>query len=61
MGTKEIKKVFHFLEENQKHFTDSQFEFIKSLRKYFRWKKSLSEKQIACLVSMKENILTPAQ
>jgi hypothetical protein len=61
MGNKEIRKVFNYLEENQKHLTTSQSEFIKSLKKYFKWKKGLTTRQIECLVSLKENILIPEE
>jgi hypothetical protein len=61
MGNKEIKKVFSYLEQNQEHLTSSQSEFIKSLKKYFKWKKSLSMRQIECLVSLKENISIPQE
>jgi hypothetical protein len=59
MGNKEIKKLFSHLEQNKEYLTSSQSEFIKSLKKYFKWKKSLSMKQIECLVSLKENVLIP--
>jgi hypothetical protein len=61
MGNKEIKKVFNYLEENRGLLTSSQFEFIKSLKKYFKWKKGLTTRQIECLVSLKENILIPEE
>ncbi|HLN21840.1 MAG TPA: hypothetical protein VK213_12175 [Bacteroidales bacterium] len=59
MGSKEIKKVFSFFEENHDHLTPSQNEFIKSMKKYFKWKRTLSGKQIDCLISMKENMQVP--
>jgi hypothetical protein len=61
MGNKEIRKVFSYLEENQAQLTSSQSEFVKSLKKYFKWKKGLSVRQIECLVSLKENILVPEE
>lgn len=56
MGTKEIKQVFTYLESNQGVLTPYQADFIKSLKKYFTWKKNLSSKQIECLLSLKDNI-----
>lgn len=57
MGTKEIREVFGFLDENQKSLTQYQIEFIRSLKKYYRWKGNLSERQIECLVSLKDYIM----
>jgi hypothetical protein len=57
MGTKEIREVFGFLDENQKSLTQYQIEFIRSLKKYYKWKGHLSERQIECLVSLKDYIM----
>lgn len=59
MGSKEIKKIFSYLEENHNNLSQSQYEFIKSLKKYFRWKGTLSSKQIECLMSMRDNMHVP--
>jgi uncharacterized protein YvpB len=53
MGNKEIKAAFGYLETEQKHLTPYQVSFIKSLKKYYNWKRTLSGRQIECL----ENIL----
>lgn len=61
MGNKEIREVFEFLEENQKSLTQYQLEFIKSLKKYYKWKGNLTERQIECLVSLKDYIMAPTE
>ena len=53
---KEIRGIFNYLENNQKHLTSSQNEFIKSLKKYFRWKGNLTTRQTECLISIKDNM-----
>jgi hypothetical protein len=57
MGKKEIREVFDFLDENRKSLTPYQVEFIQSLKKYYKWKGHLSERQIECLVSLKEYLM----
>lgn len=61
MGTKEMRQIFNYLEDNQKHLTSSQYEFVKSLRKYFKWKGNLTPRQIECLISIKENMQVPVE
>lgn len=61
MGNKEIREVFEFLEENRKSLTQYQLEFIKSLKKYYKWKGHLTERQIECLVGLREYIMAPAE
>jgi hypothetical protein len=57
MSTKEIREVFEFLEGNRKSLTPYQMEFIQSLKKYYKWKGRLSDRQIDCLVSLKDYIM----
>ena len=40
-----IKQTFKFLAENSGRLSDSQLNFVKSLQKYFRKNKQLSERQ----------------
>jgi len=54
MSTREIREVFEFLNENQKDLTPYQIDFIRSLKKYYRWKGSLTSRQVECLVSLKD-------
>ncbi|HEX2921316.1 MAG TPA: hypothetical protein VHO50_09145 [Bacteroidales bacterium] len=56
MGTKEIKQVFRFFEANHDQLTYSQNNFIRSMKKYYKWKRTLTPRQIECLVSMRENV-----
>jgi len=61
MDTKEIRQTFNYLENNSKHLTSSQNEFIKSLKKYFKWKGNLTPKQEDCLISIRENMQVPVE
>jgi hypothetical protein len=61
MESREIRQIFNYLDNNSKHLTSSQAEFVKSLRKYFRWKGNLTQKQADCLISIKENLQVPVE
>ncbi|HEX2967524.1 MAG TPA: hypothetical protein VHO46_00350 [Bacteroidales bacterium] len=57
MEPREIKEVFNFLEIRHKSLTPYQVEFIKSLKKYYTWKGSLSARQVECLLSLKDYLV----
>lgn len=60
MSAKEIRDVFEFLDGKQKSLTPYQQEFIRSLKKYYKWKGRLSERQVDCLVSLKDYLMATA-
>lgn len=57
MEPREIREVFNYLEMKQKDLTPYQVDFIKSMKKYYRWKGSLSSRQMECLLSLKEYLV----
>lgn len=56
MENRDIKKLFTYLEANRKYLTPYQAEFMKSLKKYFTWKGTLTARQEECLINIKENM-----
>lgn len=56
MENRDIKKLFTFLEANRKHLTPYQADFMKSLKKYYTWKGTLTPRQAECLVNIRENM-----
>jgi hypothetical protein len=60
MEPREIKEVISYLESMHRNLTPYQTEFIKSLKKYYSWKGTLSQRQIECLLSLKDYVLATA-
>jgi hypothetical protein len=56
MDNKEIKRLFTYMEANRKYMTQYQSDFMKSLKKYYTWKGTLTPKQVECLLNIKENM-----
>ena len=54
-----IREAFDFLRVCQEDLTDAQIEFIKGLRKQFRERGSLSERQMQCLWDI-QKLLKPS-
>ena len=48
-----IKDTFNYMEMNRSSLTQSQYEFVKSLKKYFKSKKNLTARQIDILQSIR--------
>jgi hypothetical protein len=57
MSKEEIKKLFAYMDENERFLSLYQIGFIKSLKRHFKRWGSLSEKQLDCLVSLKVNMV----
>lgn len=57
MEPREIKEVFNYLDMKHKELTPYQVDFIKSMKKYYKWKGSLSSRQLECLLSLKEYLV----
>ena len=49
-----IKDIFSHLERQEKYLTPYQFDFIKSLKKHYKTKGTLSPRQIEILESIKK-------
>jgi hypothetical protein len=50
----QIKDIFNYLEMNRSSLTSSQYEFVKSLKKYYKAKKNLTPRQIDSLQNIKK-------
>lgn len=50
----QIKDIFNYLEMNKSSLTASQFDFVKSLKKYYRAKKNLTPRQIDSLQNIRK-------
>jgi hypothetical protein len=50
----QIKDIFNYLEMNKSSLTLSQYEFVKSLKKYYRAKKNLTPRQIDTLQNIRK-------
>jgi hypothetical protein len=50
----QIKDIFNYLEMNRSLLTSSQYEFVKSLKKYYKAKKNLTPRQIDSLQNIKK-------
>lgn len=56
--TVEIKELFDSLYLREKNMTAGQLSFIRSCKKYFAKNKTLSEKQLSALISIKRGVYT---
>ena len=56
MDYKEIKNLFKYLEENRKHFSRLQLEFIDSLKRQYKVTGLLTSIQSESLSSLKDRI-----
>jgi hypothetical protein len=52
----DIKNLFKYLIQNAGQMTDSQLMFFKSVEKYFRENKTISEKQLKCILELKKYV-----
>jgi hypothetical protein len=52
----EIKESFRYIEQNISLLTESQATFIKSLNKYFKKNKILSDRQLNVLYDIRNNL-----
>jgi hypothetical protein len=50
----EIKEAFDFLYLNEKHLTEGQSQLVKSMMRYYRRNKKLSERQMATRFEIKK-------
>ncbi|HLP73122.1 MAG TPA: hypothetical protein VK155_09485 [Bacteroidales bacterium] len=57
MEPREIKEAFSFLESKHRSLTPYQTSFLRSLKKYYSWKGNLSQRQVDCLLSLKDYVL----
>ena len=54
--TNDIKETFRYLEQNTELMTESQTILIKSLNKYYKKNKTLSDRQLNVLFDIKKNL-----
>ena len=52
----QIKDIFNYLEMNRSSLTPSQYDFVKSLKKYYKAKKDLTPRQIDSLQNIRKHM-----